>query len=148
VSVFGGLIGAAIALACTAAILQPSTSNLPPFTRALVLCVLLGLSLVLGLMTGSAIGRRSRMPGSRIRMFSALASAVCGGVLGGALFVALCAAYMREYATWPSGTFDLILAALALPILGALGLCLGAATGFGVGALSGIVLAVVVPKRG
>jgi hypothetical protein len=148
VSAFGGLIGATIALACTAAILQPTTSNLSAITRALVLCGLLGLSLVLGLMTGSAIGRRSRVQASRIRMFSALASAVCGAILGGALFVGLCAAYLRDYGSWPSSTFDMILAALALPALGTLGLCLGAATGFGIGGLSGIVLAVVVPKRG
>ncbi|HEY8684839.1 MAG TPA: hypothetical protein VIO57_04460 [Chloroflexota bacterium] len=146
-SVFGGLIGALVAFACTAAILQPATSNLSPLTRALVTSILLGLSLLLGLMTGSAVGRRSRVPDSRIRMFSALAAAVCGGILGGALFAGLSAAYVRDYAPWPSGTFDLILAILAFPILGALGLCLGAITGFGVGALSGLVLAVVVPKR-
>lgn len=147
-SVFGGLIGAVVAFACTAAILQPATSNLSPFTRALVLCVLLGLSLTLGLMTGSAVGRRSRIADSRIRMFSALAAAVCGGILGGALFVGLSAAYVRDYAAWPTGAFDLALAILAFPLLGALGLCLGAIAGFGVGGLSGLVLAVVVPKRG
>lgn len=146
-SVFGGLIGAGIAFVCTAAILQPTTVNLSPPMRALVLVLLLGLALLLGLMTGSAVGRRSRNSGSRIRLFSALAGSVCGGLLGGAVFLVLSAAYVRDYAAWPSGSFDLVVAVLALPILGALGLCLGALTGFGVGALSGLVLAVVVPKR-
>jgi hypothetical protein len=148
VSVFGGIIGAVIAFVCTAALVQPASANLSPITRTLLLCVLLGLSLLLGLMTGSAVGRRSRVPGSRIRLFSALAASVCGGILGGALFVGVSAAYVRDYAAWPTGSFDLLLAILALPILGALGLCLGAMAGFAVGGLSGLVLAVVVPKRG
>ena len=80
-------------------------------------------------------------------MFSALAGAVCGGVLGGALFAGMSVAYVRDYAAWPTGTIDLVLALLAFPILGALGLCLGAVAGFGVGGLSGLVLALVVPKR-
>jgi hypothetical protein len=146
-SVLGGLIGAGIAFVCTAAILQPTTSNLSPLTRALMFSLLLGLALLLGLMTGSSVGRRSRISGSRIRLFSALAGSVCGGLLGGALFLGLLAAYVRDYTAWPSGPFDLVVAVLALPILGALGLCVGALTGFGVGALSGLVLAVVVPKR-
>jgi hypothetical protein len=146
-SLLGGLIGAAIALVCTAAILQPTTSNLSPLTRAVMLLVLCGVALTLGLLTGSAVGRRSRTADGRIRLFSALAGAVCGGLIGGALFLGLSAAYVRDYAALPSGTVDLVVAILALPILGALGLCLGALTGFGVGALSGLVLAVVVPKR-
>jgi hypothetical protein len=146
-SIFGGLIGAAIAFVCTAAILQPTTSNLSPVTRAVVLLLLCGVALILGLMTGSAVGRRSRSAAGRVRLFSALAGAVCGGLLGGTLFLGLSAAYVRDYAVWPSGSFDLVVAILALPILAALGLCLGSLTGFGVGALSGLVLSVVVPKR-
>lgn len=147
-SVFGGLMGAGLAFACTAAILQPATSNLSSLTRTAVLLSVLGLALILGMMTGSAVARRARTSGSRIRLFSALAGSVCGGLLGGALFLGLSAAYVRDYGAWPSGTLDLLLAIVALPILGALGLCLGALAGFGVGALSGLVLAVVVPKRG
>lgn len=147
-SVLGGLVGAVIAFACMAAVAQPASSNLSPFSRAIVLGVLLGLALLLGLMSGSAVGRRSRIVGGRIRLFAALAGAVCGGLLGGALFLTISTAYVRDYATWPAGTFDLVLAIVSLPILGALGLCLGAVTGFGVGALSGLVLGVVVPKRG
>ena len=146
-SILGGLVGAMLSAICAAALAQPTTSNLDPLPRAIVLAILLGVAALLGLITGSAVGRRSRVAGSSIRLFSALAGAVCGGLLGGATAFTLTAAYMREYATWPSATLDVVLALVALPVLGALGLCLGAITGFGVGGLSGIVLGVVVPKR-
>lgn len=146
-SLFGGLVGAAMAFVCMAAVLQPATSNLSSVTRAVVLLVLLGLALILGLLTGSVVARRSRLPGSSIRLFSALAGSVCGGFLGGALILGLSTAYLRDYAVWPSDSVDLVMTILAIPVLGALGLCLGAATGFGVGALSGLALGLVVPKR-
>lgn len=146
-SVLGGAIGAIVALLCTAAILQPATSNLSPLTRVGALILLMGWALLLGALTGSAIGRRSRIAGGRVGLFAAFAGAVCGGLVGGGTFLLLTGAYLRDYAVWPSSTIDLIVSIAALPVLGALGLCLGALTGFGVGGISGLVLAAVVPKR-
>jgi hypothetical protein len=147
-SLVGGLFGSFFTLVCTAAVLQPATSNLTPGTRAVILVALLGLALALGLITGSAVGRRSRTPFGSLRLFAAMAGAVCGGLLGGALFLGLTLAYVGDYGAWPSGTLDQIFTVVALPALGALGLCLGGLAGFGLGGLSGLVLGVVVPRRG
>ncbi|HEX6506718.1 MAG TPA: hypothetical protein VF221_03710 [Chloroflexota bacterium] len=146
-SLVGGLFGSFVTLVVTAAVVQPATTNLSPLTRAVVLVCLLGLALVLGLMAGSTVGRRSRTERTHLRLFSAFAGAVCGGLLGGAILLGLTAAYLRDYAVWPSGTVETVLTIAGVPILGALGFFIGALAGFGVGGLSGLVLAVVVPRR-
>ncbi len=146
-SVLGGLVGAAIASIVMAIILVPATNNLTGVTREVALAALLVFSFLLGLITGSAVGRRARFAGGRVRLFSALAGAVCGGLLGAATFFGLTAAYVRDYAIWPSNVVDVVVAVVSLPVLAALGLCVGSAAGFAVGGVTGVTLAIVVPKR-
>lgn len=133
----GGLVGAGICAAVAFFLATAGTHNLPGSVAGLAQIGIVGCAAIVGFVAGSAVAKRAGRDRSHIGLFSALAGGVAGGTLGCVYALAITAAYLSNYATWPQDRMDQVFVLLAYPIFGAFGLCLGGAVGLIGGLLLG-----------
>lgn len=134
-TVLSGLVGACITVALALLIGLYSTQNLPGLVGAASLFAIVIVAAVVGIVAGSAVGRRAGRHEPEMGRFLVLATTVAGGAAGCGLAFILTVAYLGSYTTWPQDRIDQVLEVLAYPVFGWLGLCLGGALGLFVGLL-------------
>lgn len=143
----GILFGLAVAAASSYLTVQLSAgafANAGPAGSAVGLAIGI-LAGVGAFLAGSSAYRRARRTHERLGLFTALAFGFCFAVVGGAFMVALTAIYVGTYSAGQSTAGDGLLTVLAYPILGLIGLCLGAVGGWLVGLVASGALRFLAP---
>lgn len=143
----GGLVGAGLMGFLAIRLMGPATANLGGQRQLLVLAISIGIALLIGFLTGSAICRRAAARRRNLGLFSLLAAGMGGGLIGAAWMVTLLASYLATYGARPQGALDTALTVIAFPALGALGFSVGSLVGSVSGLLAGGVLALALPAR-